>query len=96
MSRGAPVLKKRGQKSRGTSHEAGLYRSTRSCVGGNARGGMKRRGGVGRRVAHRLVQGSTDITLHPQPNEAIERESRPGEEKGKRAREGREEHVSSA
>lgn len=68
VSRGAPVLKKRGQKSRGTSHEAGLYRSPRSCVGGNARGGMKRRGGVGRRVAHRLVQGSTDITLHPQPN----------------------------
>lgn len=95
MSRGAPVLKKRGQKSRGTSHEAGLYRSPRSCVGGNARGGMKRRGGVGRLIDWYRVVPILPCTPN-RTDEAIERESRPGEEEGKRAREGREEHVSSA
>lgn len=43
VSRGAPVLKKRGQKSRGTlATRLDYIVRPRSCVGGNARGGMKR------------------------------------------------------
>lgn len=43
MSSGAPVLKKRGQKSRGTlATRLDYIVRPRSCVGGNARGGMKR------------------------------------------------------
>lgn len=43
VSRGAPVLKKRGQKSRGTlATRLDYIVRPQSCVGGNARGGMKR------------------------------------------------------
>ena len=42
-TRGAPVLKKRGQKSRGTlATRLDYIVRPQSCVGGNARGGMKR------------------------------------------------------
>lgn len=68
MSRGAPVLKKRGQKSRGTRLDYIVAPAERTVV---CRRRCKKRHGAKRgvgRVAHRLVQGSTDITLHPQPN----------------------------